>query len=121
MDGETGRRRLVWGMLVVLSYSRHSFLWPLFGQQLSDIIEVPVNFAHLFLVLAGILTVRVGQPDIQHELKHDFSVVLWWLHVIFIVAVAYVVIDIIGSTSLDSIFFLQPDGIHRKIASGIRS
>jgi transposase len=38
-DAETGRRRLAWGMLVVLGYSRHSFLWPLFGQKLSDVIE----------------------------------------------------------------------------------
>jgi transposase len=38
-DAETGRRRLAWGMLVVLGYSRHSFLWPLFNQQLGDVIE----------------------------------------------------------------------------------
>jgi hypothetical protein len=31
------RRRQVWGMLTVLGYSRHSFLWPLFNQQLSDV------------------------------------------------------------------------------------
>jgi hypothetical protein len=38
-DPESGRRRLTWGMLIVLSYSRHSFLWPLFSQQLGDVIE----------------------------------------------------------------------------------
>jgi len=38
-DQESGRRRLAWGMLVVLGYSRHSFLWPLFSQQLGDVIE----------------------------------------------------------------------------------
>jgi len=38
-DPESGRQRQAWGMLIVLNYSRHSFLWPLFGQQLSDVIE----------------------------------------------------------------------------------
>ena len=38
-DPESGRRRLVWAMVIVLAYSRHSFVWPLFRQQLADIIE----------------------------------------------------------------------------------
>jgi transposase len=38
-DPESSRRRLVWAMVIVLAYSRHSFVWPLFGQQLGDIIE----------------------------------------------------------------------------------
>lgn len=38
-DPESGRKRKVWGMLTVLGYSRHSFLWPLFGQQLTDVID----------------------------------------------------------------------------------
>lgn len=38
-DPESGHRRLVWAMVMVLAYSRHSFVWPLFGQQLGDIIE----------------------------------------------------------------------------------
>ena len=37
-DPETGHRRLVWGLLVVLGYSRHGFLWPTFGQKLPDVI-----------------------------------------------------------------------------------
>ena len=37
-DPETGRRRVVWGLLVVLGYSRHGFLWPTFGQKLPDVI-----------------------------------------------------------------------------------
>ena len=37
-DQETGRRRAVWGLLVVLAYSRHSFLWPTYGQKLEDVI-----------------------------------------------------------------------------------
>ena len=38
-DPEKGRKRVVWGMLIVLNHSRHSFLWPLFSQQLGDVIE----------------------------------------------------------------------------------
>jgi transposase len=38
-DGEGNQKRLVWGMITVLNYSRHQFLWPLFGQQLTDVIE----------------------------------------------------------------------------------
>lgn len=39
MDPETGCKRLAWAMVVVLGYSRHSFVWPMFQQQLSDVIE----------------------------------------------------------------------------------
>ena len=35
---ETGRRRAVWALLLVLGYSRHCFLWPSFGQTLNDVI-----------------------------------------------------------------------------------
>ena len=37
-DPETGRRRAVWALIVVLTYSRHSFVWPTFSQKL-DVIE----------------------------------------------------------------------------------
>ena len=37
-DPETGRRRAVWALLLVLGYSRHCFLWPSFGQTLEDVI-----------------------------------------------------------------------------------
>ena len=37
-DQETGRRQAVWALLVVLTYSRHSFLWPAYGQKLEDVI-----------------------------------------------------------------------------------
>lgn len=37
-DPESGRKRLVWGMLAVLGYSRHSFLWILYNQQLDDVV-----------------------------------------------------------------------------------
>ena len=37
-DPETGRRRTVWALIVVLAHSRHSFLWPTFSQRLEDVI-----------------------------------------------------------------------------------
>jgi len=39
LDPETGRKKLVWALVIVLAYSRHCFVWPLFRQQLADIIE----------------------------------------------------------------------------------
>jgi transposase len=38
-DPEAERRRLAWALVIVLSNSRHCFVWPLFGQQLSDVVE----------------------------------------------------------------------------------
>lgn len=38
-DPESGGRRLVWALVIVLLYSRHCFVWPLFRQQLVDVIE----------------------------------------------------------------------------------
>ena len=38
-DPDTGRRRVAWALVIVLPYSRHSFVWPLFRQQLADVIE----------------------------------------------------------------------------------
>jgi transposase len=38
-DPATGRRRLAWALLVVLVYSRHCFVWPLFQQRLEEVIE----------------------------------------------------------------------------------
>ena len=37
-DPDTGRRRTVWALIVVLAYSRHCFVWPTFGQKLEDVI-----------------------------------------------------------------------------------
>ena len=37
-DHDTGRRRAVWALIVVLGYSRHCFVWPAFGQKLEDVI-----------------------------------------------------------------------------------
>jgi len=39
LDPQTGLRRVVWALVIVLGYSRYSFVWPLLRQQLGDIIE----------------------------------------------------------------------------------
>jgi len=39
VDSESGRRRVIWALIIVLGYSRHSFVWPLMRQQISDVIE----------------------------------------------------------------------------------
>ena len=38
-DPNTGRRRVAWALVIVLTYSRHCFVWPLFQQQLPDVIQ----------------------------------------------------------------------------------
>jgi hypothetical protein len=38
-DPESKRKRLVWVLVIVLCYSRHCFIWPMFRQQLIDVIE----------------------------------------------------------------------------------
>ena len=37
-DPTTGRRKAVWALIIVLSYSRHCFVWPMYSQQLEDVI-----------------------------------------------------------------------------------
>ena len=39
VDGSSNRRVLVWALVVVLSFSRHMFVWPLIHQTLADLIE----------------------------------------------------------------------------------
>jgi transposase len=39
VNPETGRRQLIWGLSVTLTYSRHSFLWPLVHQTVEATIE----------------------------------------------------------------------------------
>jgi hypothetical protein len=38
-DPQSNRKRLAWALIIVLAYSRHSFVWPMFQQQLGDVIE----------------------------------------------------------------------------------
>ena len=37
-DPATGKRKVVWALIVVLSYSRHCFVWPTHSQKLEDVI-----------------------------------------------------------------------------------
>ena len=37
-DPETGRRRAVWALVIVLCHSRHCFLWPMHQQRLEEVI-----------------------------------------------------------------------------------
>ncbi|MDA8188183.1 MAG: hypothetical protein M0T85_08585 [Dehalococcoidales bacterium] len=38
LDPTTGKRRAVWALNIVLVYSRHQFVWPLFQQTLEEVI-----------------------------------------------------------------------------------
>jgi len=77
-DPRSGRRRLAWGMLVVLGYSRHSLLWPLFGQQLADVIEgLEVCWAFFggiphYLVLDNFPAAVVGTDPLNPRLTRGF-------------------------------------------------
>ena len=37
-DPVTGKRKVVWALIIVLSYSRHCFVWPTHSQKLEDVI-----------------------------------------------------------------------------------
>ena len=39
LKAETGRRQWIWGLSITLTYSRHSFLWPLVHQTVEATIE----------------------------------------------------------------------------------
>ena len=77
-DPESGRRRLAWGMLIVLSYSRHEFLWPLFRQQLVDVIEgLEACWAFFggiprYLVLDNFPAAVVGPDPLNPRLTRGF-------------------------------------------------
>lgn len=38
VDATTGKRRTVWALVVVLCYSRHAFVWPLYEQTLEEVV-----------------------------------------------------------------------------------
>lgn len=38
-DSTTGRKTTVWALVVILSYSRHMFVWPLTHQRLEEVVE----------------------------------------------------------------------------------
>ena len=70
-DPETGRRRVVWALIVVLAYSRHCFVWPTFSQKLVDVIEGLEAAWAFFEGVPGYLVVdnfpaAVAGPDPLH-------------------------------------------------------
>jgi hypothetical protein len=77
-DPQSSRKRQVWGMLTVLNHSRHSFLWPLFGQQLGDVIEgLEATWAFFggiprYLVLDNFPAAIVGTDPLNPRLTRGF-------------------------------------------------
>ncbi|MFC1916977.1 IS21 family transposase [Chloroflexota bacterium] len=77
-DSQSGRRRQAWGMVIVLGYSRHEFLWPLFGQQLADVIEgLESTWAFFggiprYLVLDNFPAAVVGTDPLNPRLTRGF-------------------------------------------------
>ncbi len=77
-DPETGRRRLTWGMVTVLGYSRHTFVWPLRSQQLPAVIEgMEKKWAFFgglprYLVLDNFLAAVVGPDLLNPKLPWGF-------------------------------------------------
>jgi len=78
LDHESGRKRLALGMVVTLGYSRHHFLWPLFGQTLAEIIEgLEACWAFLggvpnYLVIDNFTTAVAGTDPLNPRLTRGF-------------------------------------------------
>ena len=78
LDPKTGRKRLVWGLHIVLAYSRHSFLWPLLQQTLEEVtagFEVAWAFfsgVPRTLVLDNFPAAIVGPDPLDPQLSRGF-------------------------------------------------
>jgi len=78
LDPQSGRRRQVLGMVIVMAYSRHEFLWPLFEQQLGDVIEgLEAAWAFFdgmprYLVLDNFPAAVVGTDPLNPRLTRGF-------------------------------------------------
>ena len=77
-DPQSGRQRQAWGIVIVLGYSRHEFLWPLFSQQLADVIEgLESTWAFFggiprYLVLDNFPAAVVGTDPLNPRLTRGF-------------------------------------------------
>lgn len=77
-SGEGDKKRLAWGMMAVLNYSRHQFLWPLFGQQLKDVIEgLEATWAFFngiprYVILDNFPAAIVGADPLEPRLTRGF-------------------------------------------------
>jgi len=78
VDLESGHSRIASGMLTVMGYSRHEFLWPLFGQQLGDVIEgLEATWAFFkgiprYVVLDNFPAAVVGPDPLNPRLTRGF-------------------------------------------------
>ena len=77
-DQETGRKQAVWALLVVLAYSRHSFLWPTCSQKLEDVVaglEAAWEFfcgAPKYLVIDNFPAAVAGADALNPRLTRGF-------------------------------------------------
>ena len=77
-DPATGRRKLVWAMLIVLCHSRHSFLWPMHSQKLPDVIAgLEATWAFFsgmpkYLVIDNFPAAVVGPDPLHPRLSRGF-------------------------------------------------
>ena len=77
-DPETGRRRTVWALIVVLAHCRHSFVWPTFSQKLEDVIaglEVAWSFfggIPRYLVMDNFAAVVAGADALHPRFTRSF-------------------------------------------------
>ena len=77
-DPDTGRRRTVWALILVLGYSRHCFVWPTFNQRLEDVIA-GLELAWAFfggiprdLVIDNFPAALAGADSLQPRLTRGF-------------------------------------------------
>ena len=77
-DPATGRRKLVWAMIIVLCHSRHSFLWPMHYQKLPDVIAgLEATWAFFggmpkYLVIDNFPAAVVGPDPLHPRLSRGF-------------------------------------------------
>ena len=77
-DPATGRRKLVWAMLIVMCHSRHCFLWPMHYQKLPDVIAgLEAAWAFFggmprYLVIDNFPAAVVGPDPLQPRLSRGF-------------------------------------------------
>ena len=77
-DPATGRRKVVWALIIVLSYSRHCFVWPTHSQKLEDVIAgLEAAWAFFggvprYLVIDNFPAAVAGSDPLHPRLTEDF-------------------------------------------------
>jgi len=78
VDGASGRRRVVWALVIVLLHSRHQFVWPLERQTLAEVIAGLEAAWHFFrglprrLILDNFPASVAGPDPLQPRLTRGF-------------------------------------------------